>query len=606
MNAKPHKPILLGLLAILVESAFGGDFFSSKLQVQFEVSCVTEENLPQYIADVKASKADAVQVACDRIGETGEKRAKTLAWVGKVLKTFDDLGYPTAIWTSALGYGTPLPPDEAKWLEGSQRLVSLAGDTPTTANCPLDPQIQDLLTQSLRDFIRLGAKIVLYDDDWIQNSRRHVCCACPRHLALIEKRLGRKVTVAEVRNSFTGSPNAVRTAFLDANGEAMMTLARHLRGVADAIDPSVTLGVCASYPLYDFEGVDVDEFLTVLAGKGGHKLLRLSGAPYWRNRFNRHYTGEDLDGICELIRLQAGWMKGKGVTMLDENDPYPRRAEIVPPWATELYDKAMIAEGNIVRNKYILRFDSKRSEPGYFDAHMANLADDAVLREIFAGTESYGFRCIFPEHSLRTAELPEKYIGEQGLLTLSTHPLAAHFLALNGIPVKHDGKGPAIAFGAAALTLDEETMRQGVILDSVAADLLKKKRGIDPYAQTSQPYKFVVRGFDGRTMDYFAYKPGSHRASLVEAAKSFGMNDLCTVESFFVYQIFKRDPRDGSISVLVENLFDFPLHVRINTPAGTPTVLKQLRGEFKPDGNSLVRTEKLQPHRYTAVKFICK
>jgi len=614
MTARVISSVIVALA--FARATFAIDFYDAKLQVQFETHCVTEENLPQFIADVKASKADAVQVALDCVADEGEERAKKFAWCGKLLKTFGDLGYPTAIWTSSLGYGGRRSVAEQKRLDGNQRLVAIDGVSHCTASCPYDPQMRELVAENLRDFIKIGAKVILYDDEWIQTARRHICCLCPRHMAGIEKRLGRKVTCDEVRDSFTGGPNPVRTAFLDENGEASMSLARYLRSVADSLDKSIRMGVCATYTLYDFEGLDVEEFLGVLAGEGHRKLLRVSGATYWRRQYDQRYSGQDIDGIMELVRMQGGWMRDKDVTVLDENDPYPRRTALVPAWATELYDKAVIADGNIVRNKYILRYDAKRSEPGYFEAHVENLADDETLKEIFAGTEGYGIRSVNPQHTLRTAELPEEFIGEEKLLTLSSHPLSAHFLALNGMPVKHYGKGPAIAFGHFAAYADEETMKAGLILDLEGARILEK-RGVDTgftanggrrakfYTHDDgKGHRFAVLPFDGRSLDYYCYCPGSHREMLLKAVKFFGVDDMCRLEAWRTYQVFAQDTRDGSISVLVENLFDEPLPFKIATK-GRPTILKALRGEFEVVDDGVVLKGKMPSHGYVAVKFKC-
>jgi len=609
-------PAVVAAAVTLAGTIHALDFHDARLHVQFETHMVTEENLPQFIADVKASKAEAVQIALCSVAERGAERAEKFAWCGKLLKTFGDLGYPTAVWTTTLGYGGRQTPAEQAWLAGGQRLVALDGVSHCTASCPLDPQLHDLAAQNLRDFITAGAKVILYDDEWIQTARHHICCLCPRHMALIAKHLGRSVTCDEVRDSFTGGPNPVRTAFLAANGEASMSLARHLRAVADSLDKSVRMGVCATYTLYDFEGLDVEEFLGVLAGEGHRKLLRVSGATYWRRQYDQRYPGEDLDGILELVRMQSAWMRGKDVTVLDENDPYPRKVALVPAWATELYDKAVIADGGLVRNKYILRYDAQRSEPGYLNAHLKNLADDVVLQEIFAGTESYGIRCVFPQHTLRTAELPAEFIGEEELLTLSSHPLAAHFLALNGMPVKHAGSGPVIAFGHYAAYLDEAMMKSGAILDQPGARLLEE-RGIDTgftahgarragfYTHDDgKGHRFAVLPFEGRSLNFYGYRPGGHRAQLLKALVFLGADDLCRLEAWRTYQVFARDPRDGSISVLVENLFEEALPFKIATK-GRPTVLKALRGDFEAVDDGLLLKGKMPSHGYVAVKFTC-
>ena len=62
--------------------------------------------------------------------------------------------------------------------------------------------------------------------------------------------------------------------------EAMVSLARELRAVADAVAPGIGMGLCATYTLYDIEGTDAAELVSAFAGDGP-KLLRLSGlAPH--------------------------------------------------------------------------------------------------------------------------------------------------------------------------------------------------------------------------------------------------------------------------------------------------------------------------------------
>ena len=68
-----------------------------------------------------------------------------------------------------------------------------------------------------------------------------------------------------------------------------------------------------------------------------------------------------------------------------------------------------------------------------------------------------------------------------------------------------------------------------------------------------------------------------------------------------VYQMVKRDPRTGELSVLVENLSDAPADVKVLVGAKA-AVASALRGEFRavPGGFAL---EKLAPHEFAAVRI---
>ena len=127
------------------------------------------------------------------------------------------------------------------------------------------------------------------------------------------------------------------------------------------------------------------------------------------------------------------------MTVFDENDPYPRKVARVPPWRCELYDKAIIADGHLARHKYMLCYGPDRAEPGYLEAHLADLPDDAALRRIFAGTEPYGVKVECPQHRLRTSTLPTPFVGERQITALYSQPATAFELRRKGIPTRFDG-----------------------------------------------------------------------------------------------------------------------------------------------------------------------
>ena len=589
------------------------DFAAAKLHVQVDLPNISESSLPLYLADARAVGADAVQIAVCDFFKRGEARRGELETIKFALAEIEKTGFASAVWTSSIGYGSTAAPETMERFAGSTRLTALDGKAHRLAAiCPLDPTLREALCENVRDFIRAGAKFILWDDDFIQSARWFVCCTCPRHLALVREKLGRNVTASEIRDSFCGGPNAVRTAFLDADRDAAMGLARLLRETADATAPNIGMGLCATYTLYDLEGTDVRDIVAAFAGNGP-KVFRLSGATYWPLAGSERYPGQGLDGVFEYMRLQRTLLAGSGITLLDENDPHPRRTSVVPAWATELFDKTVIAAGGIVRNKYILRYPADRSEQGYLFAHLENKRDDAKLSAMFAGTEDCGWRVVFPEHLVREAEMPGKYVGDRELMNVFSFPFAAHFLALNGHPSKFSGEGPSIAFGPAAATLDDAAMRRGVLLDRYAACILEK-RGIDTGLSgisgksglathaNAQGRKFAVFGFDAMSLDFVSYAAGSHRTALAETLEFFGAEVPCRVESgSHVYQMVKRDPRTDELSVLVENLSDAPADVKVLV-GGKAAVASALRGEFRavPGGFAL---ENLAPHEFAAVRI---
>lgn len=604
-------------LACAVAVPFAGkakDVYDAGIYSQIEIDHIDRSNRERYLEDVRAAGIGAVLLSFCEFFEEGAARRPRCERLADMLSYFESNGVPTAVWINGFGYGNELNGAGGRRLRDCARLTAFSGRT-TGAVCPTDPVIMEAISENVRDAIRAGAKLVLIDDDFVQSVRPGLGCVCSNHLARISKKIGRQVTREDVRDSFTGKPTALRRAFLDVSGEVAVEAAKFLRKAADEVDPSAGLGLCASYTHYDVEGVEIDELLAAFAGNG-RRFFRISGAPYWRDA---KYGGAGLDGTLEFVRMQSAWMRGKGWTLLDENDPYPRKVSLVPPYLCELYDKAVIADGALARHKYMLCYGTDRSEPGYLDAHLANRADDAALKAMFAGTAGFGIRTVFPQHSIRDAELPVPYVGDKRMMTLFSHPLAAHFLVRNGIPVRHEGLGPSIAFGAAALAVDDGVMKRGVILDLPAARQLEA-RGVDTglkrFGGGEPPAffthaddagrKFAVFGFAGADLNFKTYATGAHRDPLLRAVSFLTGADLpVRVETSGerVYQIVSANPKTGTYSVLLENLADAPADMKIVT--GCPArVRSALRGTFAPAVDGL-ELRGLAPHAYAAVEFEC-
>ena len=618
MNFKMSKFFILSAAAGLWfgASAAAVDFAEAKLHVQVDFENISEKSLPLYLSDAKAAGADSFQIAVIDFFGKGEKRRKDLERLKWALAEARKAGFATAVWTSSLGYGNTASQETFDRFADSTRLTALDGKAHRKAAfCPLDPQIREALLENTRDYIRAGADFILWDDDYIQCARWHVCCTCDRHLDLIERRLGRRPSRPEILKSFCGGANAVRTAFLDANGEAATELARLLRAEADRTAPGVGMGLCTTYTLFDMEGTDVEEIVSAFAGSGP-KVLRTSGATYWPLAGSERYDGQGLDGVFEYMRLQRTLLKDRGITLIDENDPCPRRTSVVPAWATEIFDKAVIAMGGITRNKYILRYPADRSEQGYLYAHLENKRDDPKLARMFAGTEDVGWSVVFPEHLAREAELPREYMGDRELMNIFSFPLAAHFLSLNGHPSRFVPGGPTIVFGPAASRLDDAAMIKGVAIDRWAARILEA-RGIDTGIGSrggkggffthvdKSGRRFAVFDFDIAKFDFASYKPGRHCAELEAALGFFKAEPFCRVKGTGrVYQIVQRNPADGSWSVLLENLSAEPCDVEVVAP-GKVGAVESLRGEFFA-GGKILKLEKLAPHEYAAVRFVVK
>lgn len=563
MSMSTLRAVLIGgvscLFAQIAPAAGISDgVYTAGLYAQIPLQDITDANRATYIADARAAGLETVILSIIDFCEEGEERRPQLDKLAREIKNFEGAGFPVMVWFNAFGYGYEIQSKGARNRFGkAQRLVGVEGQS-NGAICPLDPAMRSWLKEMVIDCAKAGARVLLVDDDYVQSARGRLGCACPRHLAQVSRKLGRPVTREDVAASFTGRPNAVRSAFIDVNGEVAIDLAKELRAAVDGVDPTVGMGICLSYTHWDIEGVDMEGLLSALAGRT-RRMVRISGAAYWHDgRFN----GVGLEGVMEFVRMQSEWTRGRGWTVFDENDPYPRKVAKVPAWRCELYDKAVIADGLIARHKYMFCYGPDRREPGYLEAHLADLPDDARLRAMFAGTEPYGVRIDHPIRRVREATLPTPRVDERRLTELYSQPLAADVLLRNGIPVRHDAAENAFVF---------------------------------------RPESF---GIDVAAVDFAAYRPGTHRRQILEsAAKALGHPLEVFVETTAprIYQIVRFNPKTRSYSVLLENYGTQAAVVKI-VVAFPVRLQDSLRGTFKvvPGG---VEIPSLPPHEFAAVRF---
>ncbi len=468
---------------------------------QVPIEYFNDSTAPVYLSDLKTGGVDVALVSITDIFDNSPAWDTTMTLLHDAIRFFEKAGLEVGVWTSTLGYGGERPQVEAI-CPGVQKLTNFDGRT-SGAVCSTDKAFLELAKKNVRDFAKAGARFILLDDDLVQSVRPGFTCVCKNHLALLEEATGRPWTREEVRDLFTGAPSPERTAFLDVMGKSMTDFCKGLREAVDEVDPDIVMGICASYTHFDAEGVDMEELSRLLAGEGHTPFLRLSGATYWPIVAPR-VPGGDLGDVTEFARMQIGWYRDRGIILFDENDPYPRKSDIVPASWCELYDKVMMANGGVNRHKYMCCYEPVDPDRAYVEAHVANMKDDEVLLDIFRGTAPCGFRVWNSEHVLRGIVLPDSYTSDGEMMLFSSHSAGAVFLRENCIPTCYEGTGmPGIAFGDQARLLPPEALAGGLVLDVPAALALKEK-GIDVGLDAAIPVLPDSASIDGQTIPFTA------------------------------------------------------------------------------------------------------
>ena len=485
---KPYSFLLSAALSAILVSCTGSpgrtDLKEPVIVTQVPLGYLDDSTRQTYLDDLRNSGVSVVLVSLEDVFCSGAERDSLMARLGRAIRLFEGEGYEVGVWTNTLGYGYPRPQLDTL-VPGIRYLTSFEGNT-GNAVCATDKGFLELMKDNVRDFARAGARFILIDDDLVQGVRPGFACVCEGHLALLKEATGRDFTREQVRDLFTGDSSAERTAYMDILGGSMEDFCRGLREAVDEVDPGIVMSICSSYTHFDAEGVDMEEIARLLAGKGHTPFLRLSGATYWPVVAPR-FPGETLGDVLDFVRMQTGWFRGRGVVLFDENDPYPRKSDIVPEEWCEIYDKVMMAGGGVNRHKYMCCYTPQDPDRAYVEAHLSDKDDDPVLLDMFAGTSPCGFRVWNAEHLVRETTLPDEYPGNYQMMVRASHSAAAVFLGANSIPACFEGKGfPGIVFGDQARLLPPGAAGHGLVLDVPAALALISK-GMDVGLERAVP-----------------------------------------------------------------------------------------------------------------------
>ena len=426
-----------------------------------------------FLKDLKDSGADNVLITACEIFKEGEERKTFFADLKKNIEYYTEAGYEPGIWTNTLGWGSPREQDYFDKFENATLLTSFGGKT-ALAVCPLDEEFTLYMEKNMEDFAKTGTKLILIDDDLVLSVRPGFSCACELHRKEFAKMTGREWTGEEIKALFTGEPTEHRKAWMDLAGESLLNFCRRMRAAVDRVDPTIRMGLCASYTHFDMDGFNVRDIVNILAGEGNKPYFRLSGAAYWPVIAPR-YDGMNISGVMEFVRMQSAWLDDTDIELLDENDSFPRTDEVNAGYI-ETYDKVTLTQTRVHRLKYILHYGlDKSGELSFLNSHLKNIPNDEKIAKFFADKSPIGWRVFCAEQKIREAVLPEEYIGDFELLKIFSMPYSGTLAAVNGAPTKYSGNGPTIVFGEDARHLPDELAKEKILADRTAAKILAEK-----------------------------------------------------------------------------------------------------------------------------------
>ena len=226
----------------------------------------------QYRRKISACPMFEMQIHAEGTPAWGKAKRQSEIYL-RYKKRLDAEGVPSGVLLqSTLGHGymglapSPFP-----------NLVTLDGKV-STGHCPLDEGLLDHLSSEIRIVAETHPSAIMLDDDMRLILRGGHCCACPQHLALLNKRLGTAYTREELREhlrSVDGS-DPVALAFTELQKETLVHAVERFREAVDSVDPSIQGINCTS-------GDNCEAVIytaPIWCGKGNSTIVRTPNGTY--------------------------------------------------------------------------------------------------------------------------------------------------------------------------------------------------------------------------------------------------------------------------------------------------------------------------------------
>ena len=366
----------------------------------------------------------------------------------------------------------------------------------------------------------------MLDDDFrYGNLDSSTGCLCDNHIAYMSDLLGEKLSLDFLRDKlFTGEANKYRRAWLESKAHFFRIFSEDMRAAVDEVNPSIRLGLCSSYCSWDQDGITPYELSKILAGTT-KPFLRLSGAPFWAAR--RSPDNHTLQDTIEFARLQLSFIPDDTAEVFSEDDSYPRPRWRCPASYIEGFDQALrVSGGSDGVLKYTMDYTStERYETGYNALHIKNLSLYDKIDEMFGSKKCIGLRVFEHREKYEDMDIPEWIASERELEFYTAFSYASRMLSAATIPsVYEDTDTVGIAFGENAKYLPDSAFKNGLILDTRAAEILTE-RGID--------VGIVKKGKRTRVIAE-SFRHGSETVDIGGAfAYELTLRDGATVESTF-------------------------------------------------------------------------
>lgn len=461
------------------------------------------------LSELKRCGAERIALAIDRELDYEFSSQENLELLRELIKYYEDNGLETIVWIGeTCGHAGGPAEENPKYTQ-----VRTIQNGNTKPFCVMDEEFIAAFCKWVQNIAKIGAKMIMLDDDlrYGYKGLGNGCC-CKNHMAALESELGEEIKETELGEKvFSGGKSKYREAWLKVQGDGMRNFARRLREALDEINPNVRLSFCCSPVSWDPEGYNAIEISEIMAGKT-EPFMRITGAPYWVNEWDRSYFGDKYLGeVIEQARMQIDWCRERNIELMTEGDTYPRPRFTTPAAHLECFDMALCAsDENVGILKYMLDYVADADyETGYIDAMVQNKNNYEWIEKHFSGKKCVG---VNPYNKMRKSEeTPVNFDDFESVRAYdnSLYAPACRFSALNTLPTAYGGDGVKIIFGENGRYVTQQELDSGAIIDITAAKYLTE-RGIDVGITNFGENINTVQNGITDTVNYYETKTGGY------------------------------------------------------------------------------------------------
>ena len=319
------------------------------------------DHVEEVCEDIKAQYENGVSTCalfCIKLVPEGIPAINKAKLQGEQYKLFRDrlaeMGLECGILVQCtIGHGYPLNEQN-----GFQDYIPLNGDEPYGTVCPYDKNFQSYLYEQFQILASYRPKVIMVDDDFRLMNRQADGCACPLHLAALEKRIGKHIERAELYSILCDTKHRDNAAYVDAYvdtvKESLLESARAMRAGIDAVDPKMKGIFCLCGQSTEF----ASDIAAILAGEGNPPTVRVN---------NGNYTPAGpryASNVSLRMARQVAFLDERVKVILAETDTCPQNRYSTGAYSLHTHFVLSILEGAAGAKHWITRLATFEPESG--------------------------------------------------------------------------------------------------------------------------------------------------------------------------------------------------------------------------------------------------